>query len=128
LDAGDEVAQAFLAKESATRRPDGAVLSEEGREDPRRFGADRLWIVDPLDGTRECSDPGRIDWAVHVALWNNDRFEAAAVSLPSIDRMFSTNDRPAMPPFTRDRPRLVTSRSRAPYEPRSTDSGSVIGW
>jgi 3'(2'), 5'-bisphosphate nucleotidase len=114
-DAGDELAQAFLAKEFATHRPDDAVLSEEGREDPRRFGADRVWIVDPLDGTREYSEPGRIDWAVHIALWDGDRFEAAAVSLPALDRTFSTEEPAPMPPFTRERPRLVTSRSRAPY-------------
>ena len=114
-DAGDALAQHFLANEFATHRPDDAVLSEEGREDPRRFDADRVWIVDPLDGTREFSEPGRIDWAVHVALWNDDRFETAAVSLPAIDRTFSTEDPPPMPPFTRERPRLVTSRSRAPY-------------
>jgi 3'(2'), 5'-bisphosphate nucleotidase len=114
-DAGDELAQAFLAKEFAMHRPDDAVLSEEGREDPRRFGADRVWIVDPLDGTREYSEPGRIDWAVHIALWNGDRFEAAAVSLPALGRTFSTEEPAPMPPFTRERPRLVTSRSRAPY-------------
>lgn len=114
-DAGDALAQAFLAEEFATHRPDDAVLSEEGREDPRRFGADRVWIVDPLDGTREYSEPGRIDWAVHIALWTVDRFGAAAVSLPALDRTFTTDDAPPMPPFTRERPRLVTSRTRAPY-------------
>ena len=114
-DAGDLLAQEFLAKEFATHRPDDAVLSEEGREDPRRFGADRVWIVDPLDGTREYSEPGRIDWAVHIALWSGDGFGAAAVSLPALDRTFSTDDPAPMPPFTRERPRLVTSRSRAPY-------------
>ncbi len=69
-DAGDALAQEFLVREFATHRPDDAVLSEEGREDPRRFDADRVWIVDPLDGTREYSEPGRIDWAVHIALWS----------------------------------------------------------
>ena len=114
-DAGDAIAQEYLAKEFATHRPDDAVLSEEGREDPRRFGADRVWIVDPLDGTREFSEPGRIDWAVHIALWTVDRFEAAAVSLPALGRTFSTDDPAPLPPFTRERPRLVTSRTRAPY-------------
>ena len=93
-DAGDAVAQKYLADEFAIHRPDDAVLSEEGREDPRRFNAERVWIVDPLDGTREFSEPGRIDWAVHVALWSGDRFAAAAVSLPAIDRTFSTDPRP----------------------------------
>ncbi|MGB0111659.1 MAG: 3'(2'),5'-bisphosphate nucleotidase CysQ [Ilumatobacteraceae bacterium] len=114
-DAGDAIAQKFLAAEFAAHRPDDAVLSEEGKEDPRRFEADRVWIVDPLDGTREYSEPGRIDWAVHIALWDDDHFEAAAVSLPAIDRTFATDDPAPMPPFTRERPRLVTSRTRAPY-------------
>ena len=69
MDAGDAASQRFLAEEFALHRPDDAVLSEEGREDPRRFDADRVWIIDPLDGTREFGEPGRIDWAVHVALW-----------------------------------------------------------
>jgi 3'(2'), 5'-bisphosphate nucleotidase len=114
-DAGDAIAQEFLASEFAKHRPDDAVLSEEGSEDPRRFGADRVWIVDPLDGTREYGEPGRMDWAVHVALWTRDRFGAGAVSLPAIDMTFSTDPAPPLPPFTREKPRLVTSRSRAPY-------------
>jgi 3'(2'), 5'-bisphosphate nucleotidase len=114
-DAGDAVAQEFLASEFAKHRPDDAVLSEEGSEDPRRFGADRVWIVDPLDGTREYGEPGRMDWAVHIALWNKDQFGAGAVSLPAIDMTFSTDPAPPLPPFTREKPRLVTSRSRAPY-------------
>ncbi len=114
-DAGDAIAQRFLAAEFATHRPDDAVLSEEGREDPRRFGADRVWIVDPLDGTREFSEQGRIDWAVHIALWDGDHFGAAAVSLPALDRTFTTDDPTPMPPFDRERPILVTSRNRAPY-------------
>jgi 3'(2'), 5'-bisphosphate nucleotidase len=114
-DAGDAIAQDYLASEFAKHRPDDAVLSEEGSEDPRRFGADRVWIVDPLDGTREYGEPGRMDWAVHVALWTGDRFGAGAVSLPAIDMTFSTDPAPPLPPFTREKPRLVTSRSRAPY-------------
>jgi 3'(2'), 5'-bisphosphate nucleotidase len=114
-DAGDAIAQRFLATELGIHRPDDAVLSEEGREDPRRLEADRVWIVDPLDGTREFSEVGRMDWAVHVALWDRDHFGAAAVSLPAIERIFSTEHPPEVPPFTRERPRLVTSRTRAPY-------------
>jgi len=114
-DAGDAIAQRFLAGELTAHRPDDAVLSEEGREDPRRFDADRVWIIDPLDGTREFGEAGRTDWAVHVALWDRDHFAAAAVSLPAIGAVFSTEDPPVVPPYTRERPRLVTSRSRAPY-------------
>jgi 3'(2'), 5'-bisphosphate nucleotidase len=114
-DAGDAVSQQYLAQELAIHRPDDAVLSEEGLEDPRRFETDRVWIIDPLDGTREFSEEGRSDWAVHVALWVGDRFGAAAVSLPAIGRMFSTEPPEPIPEMTRDRPRLVTSRTRAPY-------------
>ena len=70
MDAGDALAQKFLAEElglpSRRRRAVGG-----GLEDPRRFTSDRVWIVDPLDGTREFGEPGRHDWAVHVALWTD---------------------------------------------------------
>ena len=114
-DAGDAAAQHFLSAELTAHRPDDAVLSEEGREDPRRFESDRVWIIDPLDGTREYSEQGRTDWAVHVALWTRDRFGAAAVSLPAIGRTYATDPAPELAEVSRDRPRLVTSRTRAPY-------------
>ncbi len=114
-DAGDAAAQHYLAGELRRLRPDDAVLSEEGLEDVRRYHADRVWIIDPLDGTREYGEPGRHDWAVHVALWERDRFGAAAVSLPAVDLVFSTDPPAPMPAPQRERPRLVTSRNRAPY-------------
>jgi 3'(2'), 5'-bisphosphate nucleotidase len=114
-DAGDALGQEYLAQELGIHRPDDAVLSEEGREDPRRYDSDRVWIIDPLDGTREYGEEGRSDWAVHVALWSRDRFVAGAVSLPAIDRTFTTDPPAPLPTFERDRPRLVTSRTRAPY-------------
>ncbi|MEL6892562.1 MAG: inositol monophosphatase family protein, partial [Actinomycetota bacterium] len=95
--------------------PDDAVLSEEAADDPRRHGGDRVWIIDPLDGTREFGEHGRSDWAVHIALWGQDRFLAGAVSLPAINAVFSTDPATPLPPVERERPRLVTSRSRAPY-------------
>ena len=114
--AGDAAAQAFLEAELHTHRPDDAVLSEEeGQTDERRFHSDRVWIIDPLDGTREFSEPGREDWAVHVALWENGTFGAAAVSLPAIRAVFATNPAPSVPTVKRERPRLITSRNRAPY-------------
>ena len=67
--AGDRQSHEFLMAELAKARPDDAVLSEEGIDDKARLTADRVWIVDPLDGTREFGEPGRTDWAVHVALW-----------------------------------------------------------
>ncbi len=115
-DAGDAAAQAFLARQLHEHRPDDAVLSEEeGKTDPRRFDAERVWIIDPLDGTREFSEPGRTDWAVHVALWAGDRFGAAAVSLPAVNAVFATDPAPPLPTVDRERPVLITSRTRVPY-------------
>src|ERR1700742_4905081 len=67
--AGDKLSHEFLTAELARLRPDDVVLSEEGADDPARLGAERVWIIDPLDGTREFGEAGRTDWAVHVALW-----------------------------------------------------------
>ena len=115
-DRADAAAQAFIAGELALHRPDDAVLSEEeGATDERRFHSDRVWIIDPLDGTREFSERGRTDWAVHVALWTGDRFGAAAVSLPATNAVFSTDPAPSTRVAPRARPRLITSRNRAPY-------------
>ena len=70
-EAGDRAAHAFLAERLRELRPEDAVLSEEATDDRRRLTADRVWLVDPLDGTREYAE-GRHDWAVHVALWSED--------------------------------------------------------
>jgi 3'(2'), 5'-bisphosphate nucleotidase len=68
-----------------------------------------------LDGTNEFGERGRDDWAVHVALWEDGDLRAAAVSLPAHDLTFATDPAPVLPPPTRSRPRLITSRNRAPY-------------
>ena len=91
MDGGDAASQHYLADQLRQHRPDDAVLSEEGLEDPRRFRSDRVWIIDPLDGTREFGEPGRHDWAVHVALWDRDHFVAAAVALPALDLVLTTD-------------------------------------
>jgi 3'(2'), 5'-bisphosphate nucleotidase len=115
MDEGDAVSHDFIAEQLRLHRPDDAVLDEEGAEDPRRFTSDRVWIIDPLDGTREFGEPGRHDWAVHVALWDRDRFVAGAVSLPAVDLVLTTDPPPVLPEPSRPRPRIITSRSRAPY-------------
>lgn len=113
-DSGDLLAHHFLLDALTTTRPDDAVLSEEGADDRRRMSADRVWIVDPLDGTNEYGE-GRSDWAVHVALWERGALSAGAVSLPAIERVFCTDPAEPIPPVHRGKPRLVTSRNRAPY-------------
>ncbi len=115
MDHGDSKSHHFIGEQLRLHRPDDAVLDEEGAEDPRRFGADRVWIIDPLDGTREFGEPGRHDWAVHIALWDRDRFAAGAVSLPALDLVLATDPPPVLPQPRRDRPRIITSRNRAPY-------------
>lgn len=91
------------------------MLSEEGADDPARLTASRVWIVDPLDGTREYGEPGRTDWAVHVALWERGELTAGAVALPAQDRVLSTADPVAVSARDRHEPaRLLVSRSRPP--------------
>jgi 3'(2'), 5'-bisphosphate nucleotidase len=89
-DAGDRESHEYLVAELAERRPGDAVLSEEGKDDPARLDAARVWIVDPLDGTREFGEEGRADWAVHVALWERGRLTAGAVALPAEGETLTT--------------------------------------
>jgi 3'(2'), 5'-bisphosphate nucleotidase len=111
--AGDKRSHDFLMEALATERPGDAVLSEEGADDPVRLAAERVWIVDPLDGTREFSELGREDWAVHVALWQSGHLVAGAVALPVQGITLATPTVPA-PPATADKPRIVVSRTRPP--------------
>jgi 3'(2'), 5'-bisphosphate nucleotidase len=112
--AGDAESHRFLMDRLAEVRPDDAVLSEEGADDPVRLGSERAWIVDPLDGTREFSELDRADWAVHVALWERGELVAGAVALPAEATTFSTAE-PGDVPARPDGPlRLAVSRSRPP--------------
>ncbi len=126
-DAGDAASQEWLAAALAHARPGDAVLSEEAKDDATRLTADRVWIIDPLDGTREFAerdaDGGwRDDFAVHVALWQRGPgLTAGAVGLPARGAMFSTDDGAApADAAARDvldgrRPlRIAASRSRPP--------------
>ena len=113
-DAGDEVSHDLLMGLLAEYRPGDAVLSEEGKDDKARLEASRVWIVDPLDGTREYSEPPRDDWAVHVALWEDGRLVAGAVAQPGLGVTFSTADVPRVSAFSAPRPRVVVSRTRPP--------------
>jgi 3'(2'), 5'-bisphosphate nucleotidase len=111
----DQVANAFILAGLAQWRPGDAVLSEESFDDRARLGRSRVWIVDPLDGTREYGE-GRADWAVHVALAVDGSARIGAVALPATGRLFRS-DRIAPPPITdRPQPRMLVSRTRAPAE------------
>ena len=114
-DQADDQANRKLLRLLAADHPDDAVLSEESADDPRRVDADRVWIIDPLDGTREYTEPGRRDWAVHVALWQRaSGVTVGAVALPADGEVLSTAG-PLAVPAPADRPvRVVVSRTRAP--------------
>ncbi len=112
--AGDAGAQAVLARRLDDDRPDDAVLSEEAPDDPARLTASRVWIIDPLDGTREFSEPGRIDWAVHVALWQDGALVAGAVAMPADNVCYGTDDPPVLPRRAKGPLRLAVSRTRPP--------------
>jgi 3'(2'), 5'-bisphosphate nucleotidase len=111
---GDRTAQEFLALALAQSRPDDVVLSEEAPDPPRRIGARRVWIIDPVDGTREFAEPGRDDWAVHVALWEDGDLVCGAVALPALDEVHSSCSPPVPPPAHAGAPRVTFSRSRPP--------------
>lgn len=119
-DAGDITANRYLLAALAAARPRDSVLSEEAFDDQTRLHADRIWILDPLDGTREYSERGRIDWAVHVALIVDGDLAAGAVALPASGITFHTGPGGLAHGMAVDaprgdaagRPRMVVSRSR----------------
>ena len=113
-DAGDQAAHDLLMGLLREHRPGDAVLSEEGADDKARLSAHRVWIVDPLDGTREFSEPPRDDWAVHVALWEGGDLVAGAVAQPALGETFNTGVPPVVPPSSSPVPRIAVSRSRPP--------------
>ena len=114
---GDREANLLLLDRLAGERPADAVLSEESPDDRSRLQSERVWIIDPLDGTREFAMPGREDWAVHVALWQaGTGIAAAAVSLPARGEVYASDQPPPASGAGRQpgRPRIVVSDSRAP--------------
>lgn len=113
-DEADRAAHGHIVETLAAERPDDAVLSEEGADDHARLDAERVWIVDPLDGTREYGEPPRIDWAVHIALVIAGRPVAGAVALPAEEMVLGTVAPPELPPASDDPPRVIVSRTRRP--------------
>lgn len=113
-DEGDRQAHQLIMAELQKTRPGDAVLSEEGQDDPVRLSAERVWIVDPLDGTREFSEPPRDDWAVHVALVVGGEPVAGAVALPAMGLTLHTGG--SLPKLGElpEVPRMLVSRTRPP--------------
>ena len=113
-DAGDAGSQRVIAARLGAERPGDAVLSEEAADHGARLAASRVWIVDPLDGTREFSEPPRQDWAVHVALWQDGDLAAGAVAMPAAGVTYGTDAPPVLPARAAGPVRLAVSRSRPP--------------
>ena len=112
--AGDATANQFLCHALAEQRPDDGLLSEESQDTEERLGKSRVWIVDPVDGTREYGE-ARSDWAVHVALAIDGAPAIGAVALPGLGLVLRT-DRPGVVPPAPERLRLVVSRTRPARE------------
>ncbi|MGY1726206.1 inositol monophosphatase family protein [Geodermatophilus sp. SYSU D01062] len=115
-DAGDAAAQRAITAVLAAERPDDVVFSEEAADDRSRLEAGRVWIVDPLDGTREYGETERSDFAVHVALWVRGTLAAGAVALPAVGEVLVTDPAPALPPPVARPPRIAVSRTRPPAQ------------
>ena len=111
--AGDRVANAFIMEALARQRPDDAVLSEEEQDNPARLRAGRVWIVDPLDGTREYGER-RTDWAVHVALSIDGAPALGAVALPGLGLTLASE--PQALPAVAPKLRMLVSRTRPAKE------------
>lgn len=133
-DEGDRRSNELLMAQLDEHAPAGdGVLSEESKTthgDEARLAASRVWIIDPLDGTREFSEPGRSDWAVHVALVVDGAPVCGAVALPALGTCFSTADAPLDLSSVPDEPRIVVSRTRPPAEAdtvREALGGVLVG-
>jgi 3'(2'), 5'-bisphosphate nucleotidase len=111
--AGDAISNAFITTILKESRPEDGLLSEEDHDDQKRLGKNRVWIVDPLDGTREYSEI-RTDWAVHIALVIDGVPGACAVGMPGLGVTYSTAEPPPLAPPPPGNPRIVISRTRPP--------------
>jgi 3'(2'), 5'-bisphosphate nucleotidase len=112
--AGDKTANEFLCHALREQRPDDGLLSEESKDTPERLSKSRVWIIDPVDGTREYGEE-RTDWAVHVALAMDGVPAIGAVALPGLGLVLRT-DRPQMVPPAPSRLRMIVSRTRPAAE------------
>ncbi|HEY0960355.1 MAG TPA: 3'(2'),5'-bisphosphate nucleotidase CysQ [Novosphingobium sp.] len=121
--AGDATANQFLCHALREQRPDDGLLSEESKDTEERLSRSRVWIVDPVDGTREYGEQ-RTDWAVHVGLSIDGVATVGAVALPGLGVVLRT-DAPVVVPPAPDRLRMVVSRTRPARE--ATEVAERIG-
>ncbi|MFV0533202.1 MAG: inositol monophosphatase family protein [Cumulibacter sp.] len=112
MDAGDAAAQAYLADALQRFRPNDVVLSEEAPDDLTRLGADRVWIVDPVDGTSAYGWERSDEWAVHIALWSGGQLRLGVVGRPATGEIFDSETATTAPLQHPEQMRIVCSRSR----------------
>ncbi len=112
--AGDQLTNNFIMGVLRALRPEDGILSEESVDTTERLSRERVWVIDPLDGTREYSE-GRDDWAIHVALTIGGRPAAAAVALPAKALLLRSDDPPPLT-VAPARLRILVSRTRPPIE------------
>ncbi|WP_309753786.1 3'(2'),5'-bisphosphate nucleotidase CysQ [Novosphingobium sp.] len=112
--AGDQTANQFLVRALREQRPDDGLLSEEQQDNFERLAHARVWIIDPVDGTREFGEH-RSDWAVHVGLAIDGVASVGAVALPGLGVVLRS-DAPQPLPALADRPRMLVSRTRPARE------------
>lgn len=121
--AGDATANQFLCHALREQRPNDGLLSEEEKDNPARLEQSRVWIVDPVDGTREYGEE-RADWAVHVGLAIDGVATVGAVALPGLGVVLRT-DTPTLIPSAPEKLRMVVSRTRPARE--ATEVAERIG-
>jgi 3'(2'), 5'-bisphosphate nucleotidase len=114
--AGDEVANAFIIQALKQQRPDDGILSEEEKDNAERLNKSRVWVVDPLDGTREYGEDPRTDWAVHIALAVDGKAAVGAVALPGFPLTLSSDQPVTVPPPGNGPLRMLVSRTRPAAE------------
>ena len=114
--AGDQTANQFLVHALRQQRPEDGLLSEESKDTDERLSKERVWIIDPVDGTREYGE-ARSDWAVHVGMAVNGVATIGAVALPGLDGgTVLRSDQPGALPAMAEKPRMLVSRSRPAAE------------
>jgi len=121
--AGDQTANQFLCHALRQQRPEDGLLSEEEKDNAERLAMERVWIVDPVDGTREYGE-ARTDWAVHVGMAVGGEPVLGAVALPGLDLVLRS-DQPGIVPSAPEVLRMVVSRTRPARE--ATEVAAKLG-
>jgi myo-inositol-1(or 4)-monophosphatase len=114
--AADIEADRILATILRSARPHYGWLSEESEDDPARLKADRVFIVDPIDGTRAFVQ-GETGFSHSLAVAEHGRITAAAVYLPALDLLYTA---------TEEAPALLNGTPLAPSAATRAEGATVL--